>query len=466
MPSLSSRGAGPTDRDLDREISGARPLSFWLDQPGPERLAALDSPTRAELVVVGGGFTGLWTALLAAERGLDVVLLEAERVAWAATGRNGGFCEASLTHGEANGRTRWPGEIDRLDALGRANLDSIGDWVRSSGTDCGFERTGSLTVATEGWQADQLRGNPGWMDAGAVRAEVDSPTYRGGVWDRDGCAVVDPARLAWGLRRACLGAGVRMFEGTAVTGLEGGGRRPVTVTATGGVQVRAGRVALATNAFRPLVRGVRRRIVPVYDHVLVTEPLSPAQLASVGWAHRQGVSDAGNRFHYYRLTPDQRVLWGGWDATYHFGRRVDAAHDQRMATFRTLARHFRATFPQLAEVRFTHRWGGAIDTCSRFCAFFGTAHGGRVAYAAGYTGLGVGASRFGARVVLELLHAAPIELDDLEMVRTRPLPFPPEPLAWPVIQATRWSLARADRRGGERNAWLRLLDRLGLGFDS
>jgi glycine/D-amino acid oxidase-like deaminating enzyme len=198
----------------------------------------------------------------------------------------------------------------------------------------------------------------------------------------------------------------------------------------------------------------------------VTEPLSAAQLAAVGWRNRQGIADSGNQFHNYRLTADNRILWGGYDAVYHFGRAIRAAHDQRPATFVRLAEHFFATFPQLEGIGFTHRWGGAIDTCSRFCAFFGTAHRGRAAYALGYTGLGVGASRFGARVMLDLLSGKETELTRLQMVRSKPVPFPPEPLVYLGIQATRWSLASADQRGGRRNLWLRALDAAGMGYDS
>jgi glycine/D-amino acid oxidase-like deaminating enzyme len=235
---------------------------------------------------------------------------------------------------------------------------------------------------------------------------------------------------------------------------------------TGNGVLRAGQVALGTSAFPALLRSLRLYTVPVYDYVLVTEPLSAAQLAEVGWANRQGISDSGNQFHYYRLTPDNRILWGGYDAIYHFGRGIRAAYDQRPATFVRLAEHFFTTFPQLEGIGFSHRWGGAIDTCSRFCAFFGTAYRWRVAYALGYTGLGVGASRFGARVMLDLLSGKQTELTRLEMVRSRPVPFPPEPLAYLGIQATRWSLASADRHGGRRNLWLRALDAAGMGYDS
>jgi glycine/D-amino acid oxidase-like deaminating enzyme len=200
--------------------------------------------------------------------------------------------------------------------------------------------------------------------------------------------------------------------------------------------------------------------------VLVTEPLTPAELRSVGWHNRQGVDDLGNQFHYYRLTADRRILWGGYDAIYHFGHTIKPAYDQRPATFQRLAEHFFTTFPQLEGVRFSHRWGGAIDTCTRFCAFYGTAYAGRAAYAAGYTGLGVGATRFGANVMLDLLARERTERTELAMVHTKPLPFPPEPLAYLGIQLTRWSLGHADRHRGKRNVWLRMLDRLGVGFDS
>src|SRR5581483_2314286 len=200
-----------------------------------------------------------------------------------------------------------------------------------------------------------------------------------------------------------------------------------------------------------------------YDYALMTEPLSPAQREAIGWRERQGVGDAANQFHYYRLTRDNRILWGGYDAVYYNGGRITAERDQRPATFLRLAGHFAQTFPQLAGVRFSHAWGGVIDTCSRFCAFFGTGYGGRLAYAAGYTGLGVGATRFGARVMLDLLSGAPTELTSLALVRSKPVPFPPEPVRSGAIQLTRWSIARADRHEGRRNVWLRTLDRLGVG---
>jgi glycine/D-amino acid oxidase-like deaminating enzyme len=312
-----------------------------------------------------------------------------------------------------------------------------------------------------------------WLDHDAARAEIDSPTFHAATWKRSGEAMVDPARLAWGLADAARSLGVVIHERTRLTSLHHRGDL-VEVTTGTGRSIRAGAVVLATNAFPSPIRRIRRLVAPVYDHVLMTEPLSPDQLRSIGWAHRQGVSDTTNLFHYTRLTDDRsaiggdgpQILWGGYDAVYHWGNRIDPALEQRDATHHLLARHFFETFPQLEGLRFTHRWGGVIDTCTRFSVTFGTAHGGRVAYAVGYTGLGVGASRFGARVCLDLLDHPDSDLLALRLVRSSPRPFPPEPARWVGISLTRKALARADRNEGRRGVWLRTLDRLGLGFDS
>ena len=198
----------------------------------------------------------------------------------------------------------------------------------------------------------------------------------------------------------------------------------------------------------------------------MTEPLTPQLLADVGWQRRQGIGDAGNQFHYYRLTKDNRILWGGYDAIYNFGNGLGRHHENRPESYARLAGHFFTTFPQLRGIGFSHLWGGAIDTSTRFCAFWGQAYAGKVAYVMGYTGLGVGATRFGAQVMLDLLDGRRTERTELTMVKSRPIPFPPEPFRYVGVQATRWSIDRADRKAGHRNLWLRSLDRLGLGFDS
>jgi len=463
----------PSEALLDATLAGVRDACFWIeDVADPLRFDSLDGDHTADLVVVGGGYTGLWTAVRAKERdpGRRVVLLEARRLGWAASGRNGGFCSASLTHGEENGRNRWPSEYDELDALGAANLDAIEKTVSDRGMAVDFERTGELSVALEPHQVAWLResadaGGGRFLDETEVRAAVNSPTYLAGL-HTDETALLHPAKLVHELARVAAELGVEIFEDSQVRSVTAGDRTgPVTVTLDA-ASVRADRVALGTNAFPALVRRYRAYTIPVYDFALMTEPLSSAQLASLGWAARQGMDDLANQFHYYRLSADNRILFGGYDAVYRFGGRVDPAHEQRPETHRRLASHLLTTFPQLEGLRVTHQWAGAIDTSTRFCAFYGLARQGRVAHAAGFTGLGVGATRFAGDVLLDLLDGKPTGRTRLEMVRRKPWPFPPEPIAALGIQATRWSLDRADHRQGRRNMWLRTLDRLGLGFDS
>ena len=362
---------GETTLAVRSSLAGVRPSAYWLDDPArPGRLPGLEAATSADLVVVGGGYLGLWTALLATERdpGRDVLVLEAGACGDAASGRNGGFCEASLTHGFGNGLARWPEEMPTLLRLGRENLDGIERTVSAYAMDCDFQRTGSLAVATAAHQLEGLREEYAemralgveatWLSAEEMRGRVDSPTFQGGLHDPE-AAIVEPARLAWGLREACLSRGVRIAEGTPALGLErlGGGVSVRTSTAP----VVAGQVVLATNAFPPLLRRLRLMTVPVYDYVLMTEPLSEAQRASIGWTGREGWSDAGNQFIYTRTTRDGRILWGGYDAIYHYGSAVRPEFDQRPETFETLAGGFFATFPQLEGLAFSHAWSGVID---------------------------------------------------------------------------------------------------------
>ena len=456
-------------------LADVRFTPYWLDRDDrPPAGALLSQQISADLVVVGGGFSGLWTAYLATQRfpDWDVVVLEGDRIAEGASGRNGGFCAASLTHGVANGLSRWPRDMVTLTDLGQRNLEEIAQTVADESIECDFLRSGELSVAVAPYQVAGLREHLAeaasvgvsmeYLDADQVRSRVASPTYLGGVLDREGVAMLDPARLAWGLADVCRRRGVRIYEGTRVVSLVDNRSSVMVETDFGGVTAR--RVALATSAYPALLRRLGHYVVPVYDSVLMSEPLSADQRAEIGWTEREGMADMGNQFHYYRITADGRILWGGYDASYYGG--FNPQHERKGAPFARLAEHFRYTFPQLEGLRFTHAWAGAIDTCSRFSAFWGSAHGGKVSYSLGFTGLGVGASRFGAQVMLDLLSGQGTERTSLEMVRTKPIPFPPEPIRGVGIRVTRRAIDRADRHEGRRNLWLRSLDRIGLGFDS
>ncbi|GAA2029282.1 FAD-dependent oxidoreductase [Terrabacter terrae] len=457
-------------------LADARPVPFWTDRPErPDPRAPLKGAARrTDLLVVGAGFTGLWAAIQAkeADPSRDVVVIEAGRLADGASGRNGGFLAPSLTHGLAQGVSCWPDEMRTLDRLAAENVAGIERTLTAYGIEADFHRPGELTLALSGHQVPAVResyelhrahGVPALLlDAEGAQARVHSPRYLAGMYDPE-VALVDPARLVWGLARAAESLGVRLHEHTRATGFDTAGAG-VRVTVDGG-SIHARRVVIGTNASRGVLKRFRAWVLPVYDHVLMTEPLTPEQLAAIGWEGREGLTDAGNQFHYYRRTLDDRVLFGGYDANYHFPGRIDPALEQNDASHGLLADHFLDIFPQLEGIRFTHRWAGVIDTTSRFTPVFGTALGGRMAYAVGYTGLGVASTRFGAAVALDLADGKDTELTRLGMVRRKPIPFPPEPIRYAAVRATRSSLAAEDRTG-RRNVWLRALDRMGVGFDS
>jgi glycine/D-amino acid oxidase-like deaminating enzyme len=455
-------------------VARAAPRPFWLDRPeeAPAPCAALTGSDRVDLAVVGGGFTGLWAALQAKEEDPDlrVALLEGATVAYGASGRNGGFCGAGLTHGTENGMSRWPDEMPTLERLGRENLEGIKETVARYDIKANLESPGGITVATlehqlpwlEEGRAARGGGETTVLGRDEVRALVNSPTYLGGVLSSGG-ALVDPARLAWGLERVCLELGVRVHEHSQVVSITEDGQG-LRVSAELG-ELHASRVVLATSAFPPLLRALGRYIIPVYDYVLMTEPLSSEQRRAIGWHGRQGLGDMGNKFHYYRLSDDDRILWGGGPIAYYYRNDIGPHREQRAFSHLTLAREFYETFPQLEDLGFSHRWGGAIDSSSRYCAMFGTAMSGRLAYAVGFTGSGVGASRFGARVALDLVEGKETERTSLRMVRSKPVPFPPEPLRYAGIRVTQHALDREDRTG-KRGPWLRTLDRFGMGFAS
>ncbi len=458
-----------------QDWEGDRGPSFWLSQDDYYPAQLLKGRMRADVAVVGGGFTGLWTAI-ALKQGnprLDVCVLEQEVVGYGASGRNGGFCEPSLTHGYANGVRHFPDEIEELERLGRENFDELLDFVERHRIACELERPGVLELATTPWQVEELREelrerSPRrpelkLLEGDAARARLNSPRVLAALYDPVP-ALLNPARLARGLRRVAEELGVRVWERTPVLQLQpvAGGIEAMTPRGVAGVR----RVVLATNAYSGrLLPRLRTRFVPVYDYVLVSEPLTRDQRERIGWEGREGASEHSNHFHYFRLTADDRLLWGGYDAVYHFGGAVGPQFDHRPKTYVRLLEQFRQMFPDLGDLAFTHRWGGAIASTTRFTCTFGSALGGRVVYALGYTGLGVAATRFAGSVLAARLLEPDSPLLRLRLVRQPPFPFPPEPLRWPTLAAVQRAMSAADRTG-RRGILLGTLDRLGIGFDS
>ena len=458
------------------------PISYWLRDPAPPGIAdpplAPHERVEVDVAIVGGGFTGLWTAiaLTETEPTLRVIVLEAATVGYGASGRNGGFCEASLTHGLANGIRHFPDELETLEREGVDNLNGLIAFTREHGIDCDLEETGTLALADQAYQVDEFKAwvaeaaaygeHVEFLDREAARAEVHSPLWHAGLYRPPGRDVlVDPAKLCRGIARVAHERGVRIHEGTAVARL---GRRAggVVVTTVDGAEVTAAHVVVATSAYSGWLGRLGSTFVPVYDYALVTEPLTPEQREAIGWRRRQGLADANNQFHYFRLTADDRILWGGYDAIHHRGSAVAPELDRRAATFERLEAQFLRAFPQLEGIRFPYRWGGAIDTTSRFTVTFGRLLGGRVLYALGYTGLGVGASRWAAGVVRDMILRPGEDRLRLRLVTSPPIPFPPEPLRSLAVDVVRHELDRADRDAGRRGLILRALDAIGIGFDS
>ena len=365
-------------------------------------------------------------------------------------------------------------EARRLARIARSNLDEMERFLAERGIDADFERTGQLHVALDERQTGDLDvaleaarrvGIDDWrrLDRDEVRAEVASPLFVGALL-APRAATVHPAKLALGLAREAVRAGVVLHERSAVVGLEPSGAGIRVRTARG--SVRARRAVLATNAWsHRLAPKLGRRFLPLYDYVIASEPLTAMRWEAIGWRRRRGVTDGRTFFNYSRPTRDGRIVWGTSEARYFKGDTVAPECDRSAEHEAALRASFRRHFPQLGEVEFPYAWGGPIASTTRFTPFFGALEGGRIVYGLGYTGHGVGTTRVAGRILAHLALSRPSELLDLALVRKAPLPFPPRALRpWAVERVTR-DLRKLDA-GGSPSLLLRLLDRIGIGLSS
>lgn len=465
-----------TDNRAIESLKDSITESVWRkDLSLPQDLPSLVGEQAADLVVVGAGFTGLWTAILAKEidPSCDVAIIEAHDIGFGASSRNGGFISESLTHGLAHGLSLWPKEMSQLLDFGRTNFSEIQEFVLTENIDAELVACGKTAVATRTHEVAALRQSVelhnAWgekaefLSREEIQADVHSPTFLAGMRLHTGSGLMNPAKLLSGLTQSARNRGVGFYVNSPVTELNDSNERVLLTTANG--SIRAQHVVLATNAFTPLKSSIKHRVMPIFDHVLATQPLTAAQLDSIGWKQGQGLTDSGNQFHYFRKTADGRILWGGYDANYYYGNDTRPIRETRPASHQLLARQFMETFPSLEDINFEYKWAGLIDSTSRFTPFYDVSGTGRVGTVVGFTGLGVGSSRFGAKVILDLLWKRDTDIVKLEMVRRKPFPFPPEPARYPVVAFTRWSLTREDATG-KRGLWLRLLDLFGVGFNS
>jgi len=462
-------------------LKDAIPKPLWHDpQIMPEKSPSLSSPKDCELLIVGGGFTGLWAAIQAKERKPDakIIIIEQTFVGDGASGRCGGFLNTSLAHGETNMEAQFPGEVEQLEELGIQNMKEFLETLERYNIDARYEKTGETEVALnpetakelyeEYLEAKEEGDDVVWFDKDAIREQVNSPAFHAGLWYRGGQdGVIDPARLCWGLKAVLVNQlDVCIFENTKLNGVAPFGKRRMKALCEGG-NIYSDKILMATNAFTSSIGQIRRSVIPVWDYQIATEPLTEEQLDSIGWGKvsRHALADRVNMFHYFRLTKDNRITWGGGAAVrYYFNNGIDKKLMDAPDLYEQLAKEFFEIFPQLDDVKFSHKWGGIIATSTRFCMVPGVAYDGRLAWSVGYTGHGVGASRFGARIGIELLGYQPSDILKMQFVTKKALPWPPEPLRWIGQKLTQNALIDADQKGGKRGLWLKFLDMLGLGF--
>ena len=443
----------------------------------PREATVLEGAQSADIVVVGAGLTGIWTALFLKELdpSAEVMVVEQGVAAYGASGRNAGMLSETVDHSHGLAIQHFGAvEARRLAALGEQNVADMLAFLSDRKIACDYEPTGRLMVALTPAQLEEMRrtvvtarslGLTSFreLDGAGVRAEVNSPLYLGAVWVTGG-GILDPVKLVDGLRHEAERQGVRVYERSTVEGLELAGQGVRVRTPHGSIDAR--RAALATSAYtHHLVPRVVQRFIPLYDYILVSDPLTPSQRQAIGWKRRQGVSDGRTFFNYYRLTVDDRILWGTSEAAYYRGNRVDPSCDHSPEHYAALRTSFRRHFPALSALEFPYAWGGAICSTTRLTPFFGRALEGRVVYGLGYTGHGLGTTRIAGQILAHLALDRPGELLDLALVKRKPFPYPPEPLrSWAVGMVTR-SLRRVDQ-GKRPSLLLRGLDRLGIGFSS
>lgn len=457
---------------IETALKDALFFPHWLDNASaPTTRPQLIGPTDTDLLIIGGGFTGLWAAIQAKEDDpqRDVVLIEAAKIAYGASGRPGGIVGASVMHGLANAERIFPKDIHTLEALGQRNMDGFLASLDRYGIDCDAEWNGELTVAVndegrnhviEEHRNHLIYGHESvFLDEQAVQGELRSPLFRNGFWAKGHCGTVHPAKLAWGLKAAALKLGVRLYETTPMLRVADLGAKLVVHTPDGRVSAR--RVLFATNAFATGNRHIKQRVAMVRDRILATEPLSVEQMGRIGWRNRQGVYDTRTQFNYMRLTKDNRIVFGG-RLGYYYNGKPDPLPDRQPEVYQRLAKAFLATFPQLDDLRFTHAWSGPIGLTTRMAVHFQKYHGGKAYYAGGYSGFGVSASRFGARMALYLLDGAVRPECRMDIVTTMPNWIPPEPFRYLGARITMHAVDTLDEKGGWRAPWLRLVRAMGF----
>jgi glycine/D-amino acid oxidase-like deaminating enzyme len=468
-------------------VTGIQPprqadVSWWMEEARADPALAASEPcpplagsARADVVILGGGYTGMWTAWFLKERepGLDVVLLEAdERCGSGPSGRNGGFCSGMWEDLPALVRRFGNAGALRVARVAERSVTAIGDWVAAHDVDAWFTRAGHLTVATSpaqdgAWvelirEAERIGVEPERfveLDVDAVRARCDSPVFRAGLFQPDG-VTLQPARLALGLRRELLARGVRIHERSPVARFAAG--PPVRVETTAGATIEAPHGVLALGAWTSAVRRFHRAIVPRGTSIVLTHP-APERLVGLGWTGGEGIGDCRTALHYLRTTPDGRIAFGAAGAAAGLGTGLGPRLRYDLSTMVKLVDDFLRFFPSWRGVGFEAAWGGPMDVTALHLPFFGTLPGGALHHGAGYTGGGVGPSHLGGEILSGVVLGIEDEATTLPLVHHEPASFPPEPLLSVGAAVAQGSIVRKDEaedRGGRADPLTTFLARL------
>jgi len=445
--------------------------SYWLGLDPYEPDAPLEGEMRADVVIVGAGFSGLWTAyhLLKDDPGMTVVVIESGAVGYGASGRNGGFAMTLIHRGlKELVAAVGPEQAKALHLAAEEAIDGIGRVCEAEKIDADLQPNGLLTISNSPLQDEILRGEvetaerlgiSGFelLEEQAIRSSVHSETFRCAMRE-ESCTLLNPARLVRGLKRAVIAAGGRVFEQTPMESLENtsGGVRVVTPKGA----IEAQRALLAANAYSSGIPSLERYVMPFYSYILLSQPLSDEQWSRVGWQGREGMEDRRTFLHYMRPTVDGRMMWAGRDAPYR-PNGPDPKYDRDERVFKRLEETFAWTFPQLDDVEFEYRWGGPIGVTGSFMPCAGWLEEKRVAYAFGFAGHGVAITNMVALAMRDLILERDTDRVRLAVIGKKPINLGPRLLRDPLVRASSAHSLRQDDSGGstKQPLLLRLLQR-------
>ena len=452
--------------------ASAASVSFWMSQLERPRRPAVTSDLDVDVCILGAGYTGLWSAywLKKADPALRIAVIEKHHVGFGASGRNGGWASAELA-----GMDRMLADPATRDGMLRtyrhmvAAVGELGDIARTEGIDCGYARGGTVVAATRPGHVAHLRHavdvaqsagigpeDIAWLGPAEAAAHV-TPVRLFGALYTPNCAAVDPARLVLGLAAAVERLGVTIYEDSEGVPVPDGVRTP-------GGMVRAPRVVQAIEAYRTALPGQRRRVIPVYSLMVVTEPLAESVWAGIGLGKRQTFSDGRRLIIYGQRTADGRLAFGGRGAPYHYGSRIEPGFDLDSRTFESIRRTVVDLFPVLAGARFEAEWGGPLAIGRDWRPAI-TVDGKRIV-AGSYVGNGVLAALLAGKTVRDLIRGDDTELVHLPWVDHRARRWEPEPLRWMGVNLGRRlteSLDRAEDAGRDPRIRKAIFRRLPVG---